>query len=79
MILALLRKARQEAGFSQADVASRVGYSRTVISKWECGELRLDLLQLRQFCEAIGLPLLTFVERVETALSTPAKAQEPSP
>lgn len=68
MILKLLRAAREEAGVSQGDVAKQMGYSRTVITKLEAGDLRLDLLQLRQYCEAIGLPLLTFVERVEAAL-----------
>lgn len=54
---------------SQGDVATALGYSRTVISKLERGELRLDLLQLRQFCEAIGVPLIEFVQRFEDALA----------
>lgn len=68
VILALLREARREAGVSQGEVAARMGYSRTVISKLERGELRLDLLQLRQFCAAIGLSLLDFVQQVEAEL-----------
>lgn len=69
IILDLLRQARKEAGLSQSEVAGKLGYSRTVVTKWERGELRIDLLQLRQFCEAIGLPLTTFVERVEAQLA----------
>jgi transcriptional regulator with XRE-family HTH domain len=76
-ILSLLQDARHEAGLTQAEVAKKVGYTRTVISKWECGELRIDLLQLRRYCEAIGLPLLTFVERVEVELSA-VPAGEPT-
>lgn len=69
VILSLLREARRAAGVSQGEIATRMGYSRTVISKLERGELRLDLLQLRQYCEAIGVPLVGFVQRFEQALA----------
>jgi transcriptional regulator with XRE-family HTH domain len=68
-ILDLLRQARKEARVSQGDVAKRMGYQRQAISKLERGELRLDLLQLRQYLQAIGVPLVTFIERVEAALA----------
>jgi transcriptional regulator with XRE-family HTH domain len=75
VILRLLREARLEAGLSQGEVAKQLGYSRTVISKLERGELRLDLLQLRQFCAAVGVPLLTFVQRVEEALTCAVRVE----
>lgn len=68
-MLALLRDARRRAGVSQGDIAARLGYQRSAVSKLERGELRMDLLQLRQFCQAIGLPLVAFVERVEATLA----------
>jgi transcriptional regulator with XRE-family HTH domain len=69
VIIAALRDARRAAEMSQGEIAARIGYSRTVISKLERGELRLDLLQLRQICRAIGIPLVEFVQRVERALA----------
>jgi transcriptional regulator with XRE-family HTH domain len=53
---------------SQGQVAKRLGYSRSIISKLERGEVRLDLLQLRQYLLAIGVPFVAFVEQVEAAL-----------
>jgi transcriptional regulator with XRE-family HTH domain len=69
VILALLREARRVSGVSQGDVAKRLGYSRSIISKLERGEVRLDLLQLRQYLLAIGVPFITFIEQVEAVLA----------
>jgi transcriptional regulator with XRE-family HTH domain len=35
------------------------------MSKYESGERRLDLLELRQICEAVGMPLSKFVRLFE--------------
>ena len=67
-VLQLLRAQRQAAGRSQADVARELGYSRSVVSKLETGELRMDLIQLSDYCRAIQLPLSTFVGDLETAI-----------
>ena len=62
---ALLREVRQEAGLRQTDLAKRLGQPQSFISKYESGERRLDLPELRQVCKAIGIPLKQFVERFE--------------
>jgi transcriptional regulator with XRE-family HTH domain len=41
---------------------------QSFVSKYECGERRLDLLELRQICLALGFPLLKLVELVEEHL-----------
>lgn len=53
-IVARLRKARLERGLTQAKLAASVGRSNTWLSKVESCEVRLDLLQLSQLCEAVG-------------------------
>lgn len=67
-LTALLRQVRQEAGLTQAGLASRLGRPQTFVSKYELGERRLDLLQLRQICRAVGLTLEEFVRRLEVML-----------
>ena len=62
---ALLREVRQEAGLRQIDLAKRLGQPQSFISKCESGERRLDLPELRQVCNAIGISLKKFVERFE--------------
>lgn len=67
-LLVLLRRVRREARLSQAELARRLGSSQSFVSKYEIGEHRLDLLQLRQICLAVGIPLEEFIERFEDML-----------
>jgi ribosome-binding protein aMBF1 (putative translation factor) len=57
----LLRSARQKANIRQVDLAERLEVTQSYVSKVEAGELRLDLVQLHSFCEALGVPLDRFV------------------
>jgi transcriptional regulator with XRE-family HTH domain len=61
----LLRQLRQEANLRQQDLAERIGEPQSFISKYESGERRLDIVELRQICSAIGISLTTFVRRFE--------------
>ncbi len=70
-LLALLRRVRREAGLTQVDLARRIGEEQTFVSKFERGERRLDILELRHICQALGLPLDAFALRLERELATP--------
>ena len=61
----MLRAAREEAGLRQADLAEQLGQSQSYVSKYESGSCRLDVIQLRHICAALGLSLTTFVRRFE--------------
>lgn len=61
----LIRRIRVDAGVTQADLATRLGVPQSVISKFESGERRLDILELRQVCRALGLSLAEFIRRLE--------------
>lgn len=65
---ALLRQVRTEAGLTQTDVARRLGQPQSFVSKYESGERRLDILELREVCQVIGIPLSEFIRRLEEAL-----------
>lgn len=62
---ALLRQIRLDAGLRQVDLADRLGQSQSFVSKYESGERRLDLIELRQICEAVEISLSEFVRRFE--------------
>ncbi|MDE0207109.1 MAG: helix-turn-helix transcriptional regulator [Candidatus Tectomicrobia bacterium] len=66
----LLREARQQAGLRQVDLAARLGVPQSLVSKIEVGERRLDLLELRVICKALGLSLSEFVARLEKRLDS---------
>jgi len=64
----LLRQIRIEAKLRQVDLAERLGEPQSFISKYESGERRLDILEIREICEAIGIPLEDFARRLEASL-----------
>lgn len=65
VLWALLREVRLEAGLRQVDVAEKLGVPQSFVSNYEKGERRLDLLELRRVCEAVGFSLGEFVRRFE--------------
>lgn len=68
--LTRLREARKAAGFTQIDLAERLGEKATqsFVSKCERGERRIDIAELRAFCKAMSIPLATFVNEVDEEL-----------
>ena len=52
----------------QVDLADRLGQPQSYVSKYEAGERRLDLLELRQVCNVLGISLEAFIRRLESAL-----------
>ena len=67
IVLALLRTARQETGMRQVDLADLLRQPQSYVSKYESGERRLDLLELRQVCNALDISLEAFIRRLESA------------
>ena len=68
LFLQLVRNGRKRAGLTQEDVANRLGKTQSFISKCERGERRLDIVEVREFCKAIGLTLPEFAGEFEEAL-----------
>lgn len=68
VLVELLRQERNRAGLRQTELAARLGRPQSFVSKYENGERRVDLVELRQICEALGLRLVEFVRRYEKAL-----------
>jgi len=65
----LLRQVRLGAGLRQQDLAKKLAQPQSFVSKYESGERRLDLLEIRQICQALGISLREFVERLEKSLA----------
>ena len=64
----LLREMRVEAGLTQTDLAARIEKDQTYVSRYESGQRRLDVLEVREVCQAIGSSLEEFVKRLEKVL-----------
>lgn len=68
-LAALLRSVRSEAGLTQSEVAERLELPQSFVSKYESGERRLDLVELRQICKVLKISLSDFIRRFEKEIS----------
>jgi transcriptional regulator with XRE-family HTH domain len=68
-LLDVLRETREGASLTQVQLAERLGRSQSFVSKVEVGEARLDVIQLRTICQALGTTLPAFVARLEVRLA----------
>ncbi len=60
----LLRELRREAGLTQVQVAERLQMPQSFVSKYESGERRLDVVELRHVAAAIGTTLAALVAQL---------------
>jgi transcriptional regulator with XRE-family HTH domain len=61
----LLRKLRTDKGLSQTALAKRIQKPQSFVSKYESGERRLDIIELREICKAVGITLAYFIFELE--------------
>ena len=68
-LLILLKEIRQKKGIRQVELAAQLDVPQSFISKYESGERRLDILELRQICQLIGVSLDDFIQKMEEKLN----------
>jgi len=51
----LLVVARERAGLTQAEVATRLGRPQSFVAKYEGAERRLDVVEFVEVCNALGV------------------------
>jgi transcriptional regulator with XRE-family HTH domain len=59
---------------TQKELAARLSMTQSAVSKIEMGEQRIDVIQLREWCEALGITLAGFVDDLENALSVKSRS-----
>jgi transcriptional regulator with XRE-family HTH domain len=75
VFLTTLRALREKTGFNQTDFAGVLGRSQTYVSSAERGAVRLDGLQLKDWCRACGVSLVVWATEIEKQLGV----DEPKP
>jgi len=63
---------RQHAGLSQAQLAERLGRYQSVISSIESGGRRVDVVELLDIAEAIGLDVHALIDEL---IATPKQSE----
>lgn len=61
----LLRDLRERKLMTQLELAKKIDRTQSAVSKYESGELRLDVLELRDVLAALGVTLPQFVRKLE--------------
>jgi transcriptional regulator with XRE-family HTH domain len=67
-LISLLREVRLEAGLTQTELGSRIEKDQTYVSRYESGQRRLDILEVREICKAAGIKFEEFARMLEKAL-----------
>lgn len=57
-----LKKARKESGFNQKKVAELICVSQSYISKIESGQIRIDVIQLKNLAKVYGKSIDFFLK-----------------
>lgn len=68
LMVGLLREIRLDTGLTQVELAARIGKDQAYVSRYESGQRKLDVLEVREICQAIGITLEKFVKSLEKAL-----------
>jgi transcriptional regulator with XRE-family HTH domain len=71
ILLQVLYQLRTSSGLRQEDLASKLDEPQSFVSKIECGERRIDLVELKDICEALGSSLEEFITEFKKALNDP--------
>jgi transcriptional regulator with XRE-family HTH domain len=66
-LLAALVDARQGADMTQIELAKKLGRPQSFVSKFERGERRIDVVEFRDICRAIGTDPVRLMRRVGLA------------
>ena len=64
----LLRDVRKNSELTQLELASLLNRPQSYVSKYESGERRLDLLEIRNIANCCGLKLQEFTAELEIRL-----------
>lgn len=61
-----IQRAREEAGLSQGELASRLGYTQAALSNYELGRRQPGFAKLELIARELGKPLSYFFEEQRT-------------
>jgi transcriptional regulator with XRE-family HTH domain len=76
LFLKHLKNARKMAGLTQEQLAELLGETQSFISKCERGERRLDIVEVRAFCNALSVPFQSFATHLDNLLTQEARERK---
>ena len=61
-VIKKLKEARRNSGLDQKQVAQKLNKTQSFVSKIECGQRRIDIVQLKEFAKIYKKPLDFFIK-----------------
>lgn len=68
IFLKMLRELRESRGLRQTDLADLLGHSQATVSNVERGERRLDVIELRDWLDALNEKFADFTSKLDEEL-----------
>lgn len=65
LAIRLLKEYRQNSNMTQQELAMLLNCDQGYISKYESGQRRLDIIEIRNICKCLGVNLPNFAEHLE--------------
>ncbi|TNC89297.1 MAG: transcriptional regulator [Alcanivorax sp.] len=65
----LIKELRKSAGLTQIELAQKLDRPQSYVSKYESGERRLDVIELREVCNACGVTLEEFSRQIDNTIN----------
>jgi transcriptional regulator with XRE-family HTH domain len=70
-----LREAREVVGLTQVEVSAALCRPQSFVSDIENGRRRLDILQLRDLCQLLGVSWVDFLRALDAEMRRAARAK----
>jgi transcriptional regulator with XRE-family HTH domain len=71
VFLKLLRLVREGQEVTQSTLAAKLKEPQSFVSKCESGQRRLDIVELMDWCDGVGVSFIDFVRQLEIDLAAP--------
>lgn len=68
VFLKQLARLRGDSGLTQEQIAERMGTYQRLVSRCLTGERRMDIIEVRAFCKALGISFGEFAAELDKAL-----------
>lgn len=65
----LLRELRVSKGLTQDQLSARLGMPQSYVSKYETGERRVDMIEVRSICKSMDTNIVEFSSVMELRLA----------
>lgn len=65
----LIKNIRVDNHLTQVELAEKIKKAQSYISKYESGQRKLDIFEIKEICDSLNMSLVEFVQKFEEDLA----------